>query len=71
MFVVALIVLLLIAALHRRLVRSSALGGLDRTLGLVFGLARGAALVIACLYHRWMVVPVDRWPEPVLQARSI
>ena len=32
--------------ISRTLVRSSAIGGLDRTLGLVFGLARGAALLI-------------------------
>ena len=54
-----------------RLVRASALGGLDRTLGLVFGLARGAALVIIAYIVAGMVVPVDRWPEPVLQARSL
>ena len=46
------------------------LGGLDRTLGLVFGLARGAALVILAYIIAGMVVPVDRWPPPVLASRA-
>jgi membrane protein required for colicin V production len=70
-FVVALIVLMLIAHLIGRLVRRSALGGLDRTLGLVFGLLRGAALVILAYIVAGMVVPVDRWPDPVKQARVL
>ncbi len=70
-FVVALIVLMLVAHAIGRLVRRSALGGLDRTLGLVFGLARGAALVILAYIFVGLVKPVDQWPEAVLQARSI
>lgn len=70
-FVVALIVLMLIAHLIGRLVRRSALGGLDRTLGLVFGVARGVALVIVAYIVGGMVVPVDHWPDPVRQARLL
>ncbi len=70
-FVVALIVLMLVAHVIGRLVRGSALGGLDRTLGLVFGLVRGAALVIIAYIVAGMVVPVDRWPDPVKQARLL
>ncbi len=70
-FVVALIVLMLVAHAIGRLVRGSALGGLDRTLGLVFGLARGAALVILAYIVAGMVVPVDRWPDPVREARLL
>jgi membrane protein required for colicin V production len=70
-FVVALIVLMLIAHGIGRLVRRSALGGLDRTLGLVFGLVRGAALIILAYIFVGLVKPVDQWPEEVLQARSI
>ena len=50
-FIVVLLVLLLVSGWIGALVRRSVLGGLDRTLGLVFGLARGAALV---------VVPISR-----------
>ena len=53
MFIVALIVLLLICARIGAVVRDSVLGGLDRTLGLVFGLARGAALVIIAYIIGW------------------
>ncbi|MGA3403209.1 MAG: CvpA family protein [Acetobacteraceae bacterium] len=70
-FVAALIVLILIAHAVGRLVRRSALGGLDRTLGLVFGLVRGAALIILAYIFVGLVKPVDQWPEAVLQARSI
>jgi membrane protein required for colicin V production len=53
------------------LVRASPIGGLDRTLGLVFGLARGAALLVLAYIIAGMVVQVDRWPDVVLQARSL
>jgi membrane protein required for colicin V production len=70
-FLIALIVLLIIARWIGAMVRASPLGGLDRTLGLVFGLARGAALVILAYIGIGMVIPLDRWPEPVLEARSL
>jgi len=68
---VTLIVLMIIARWIGALVRDSPLGGLDRTLGLVFGLARGAALCILAYIGAGMVVQVDRWPEPVLNAESV
>jgi membrane protein required for colicin V production len=40
-------------------------------LGALFGLARGAALVILAYIIAGMVVQVDRWPDAVLQARSL
>lgn len=70
-FIVTLIVLILIAHAIGRAVRGSPLGGLDRTLGLLFGLVRGAVVVILAYIIAGMVVPVDRWPEPVQQARLI
>ena len=70
-FIVSLIVLLLVSRWISALVRASPIGGLDRTLGLVFGLARGAALCILAYIGAGMVVQVDRWPEPVLNAESI
>ena len=41
-FLITLIMLMLIARIIGGAVRRSALGGVDRTLGLVFGLVRGA-----------------------------
>ncbi len=70
-FIVSLIVLMLICRWISALVRASAVGGLDRTLGLVFGLLRGAALIILAYIVAGMVVEVNRWPEPVLRAESI
>lgn len=70
-FLVTLIVLSLAARMIGGMVRGSALGGVDRSLGLVFGLARGAALVIVAYIVGGLVVPVDHWPAPVLQARAL
>jgi len=71
MFLVALIVLMLVSRWISRIVRASPLGGVDRTLGLVFGLARGAALVVLAYIVTGMVLPIDRWPDPVLHARAL
>jgi len=38
---------------------------------LVFGLIRGAALVVFAYIAAGLVIPVDRWPDPVLHARSL
>ncbi|WP_158746756.1 CvpA family protein [Acidisphaera sp. L21] len=70
-FLVVLIILSLIARMLGGAVRKSALGGLDRTLGLVFGLARGAVLMIAAYLIAGVVEPVDRWPNEVLAARTL
>ena len=43
----------------------------DRTLGLVFGLVRGAALIVLAYIGAAIVVPIERWPDPVLQARTL
>lgn len=70
-FLVALIVLLPISHAIGRAVRRSPLGALDRTLGLLFGLVRGAALVVLAYILAGMVVPVAQWPRPVLYARAM
>jgi membrane protein required for colicin V production len=70
-FVLTLVVLLLLSHWIANLVRGSVLDGLDRILGLVFGLARGAVLVIVAYIGGGIVIPVDRWPPPVLQARAL
>jgi membrane protein required for colicin V production len=70
-FVVALIVLSIFAGLVARGVRVSALGGLDRTLGLLFGVLRGAVLVAATYMIGALLFAVGQWPDAVLQARSL
>jgi membrane protein required for colicin V production len=71
LFLVSLIVLSVIAKAIGGAVRTSAIGGIDRSLGLVFGLARGVALAIAAYIVACMAVPPDRWPEPVLESRAV
>lgn len=70
-FIVTLIVLWIIAGTLGALVRDSVLGGLDRTLGLLFGIARGAVLVAVLYMLVGMAVPAEQWPQPVLQARAL
>jgi membrane protein required for colicin V production len=70
-FLVSLIILMIISRWVSALVRASPMGGLDRTLGLVFGIVRGAVLAVLAYIIAGMVVEVDRWPEPVLHSQSI
>ena len=70
-FLVVLIALSLLARLLGGAVRKSALGGLDRTLGLLYGVARGVAIVVAAYLIAGAVEPVDRWPDQVLEARTL
>jgi len=70
-FVGALILLSVVGGLIGGVVRGSVLGGIDRTLGVVFGLARGAVVVVVAYLAAGLLMAPERWPEPVLQARSL
>lgn len=71
-FLIVLIILKLLTAWLAGHVQRSALGGVDRVLGLVFGLARGAFIVVIAYIVAGLVLPDrDQWPEPVRQARSL
>jgi membrane protein required for colicin V production len=71
-FLVALIICTIINQIISRMVRASAIGALDRSLGFVFGLAIGAALVCGAYMLMVFVVPDKKdWPQPVLEARSL
>ncbi len=70
-FLVALIILWLVARTVSSAVRGSALGGLDRSMGLVFGLGRGAALLVVAYILLGIGLAVEQWPAPVLEARSL
>ena len=70
-FVAVLIVLSLVSNLVGRIVRVSALGGVDRMLGLLFGLGRGALLLVATYIPLGIMLPPDHWPAPVLHARTL
>jgi membrane protein required for colicin V production len=70
-FIVALVLLSVVAGLIGGVVRGSALGGVDRTLGIVFGIVRGAALVIVAYIAAGFLMVPERWPTPVLESRAL
>lgn len=70
-FLVVLIVVSLITSRISDKVLDSRVGALDRTLGFLFGLARGLVLVvIAYLFFSWLV-PEDTQPRWIREARSL
>lgn len=71
LFAVALIVFSLIAKLIGGMVSASAIGGVDRSLGLLFGFGRGFVLAVIAYIVGQMAVPVDKWPAEVLAARGL
>jgi membrane protein required for colicin V production len=70
-FLVVLIVLSMVSALIGGLVRDSALSGLDRSLGMVFGVVRGAFIVCLAYIALSVGVAPDQWPAPVVNARFL
>ena len=70
-FVIALIVFSVISGWVGALVRGSVLGGVDRTLGILFGLARGAALLVFCYVAAGLVTTPQDWPQPIRDARLL
>lgn len=69
-FVVVLIVLSLVSSAISRRVKASSLSALDRTLGLLFGLARG--VILACLVYigvTWALPEANR-PPWIKEART-
>jgi|SRR5579864_694736 len=70
LFIISLVVLTILTGLVARAVRDSGLSPIDRTLGFIFGLARGAFLV--CLAYLLLAVslqPSD-WPGWIRDAKS-
>ncbi|MBB4316152.1 CvpA family protein [Roseospira marina] len=70
-FLVVLVVLSVLTALIARRVQDSALNALDRTLGFLFGLARGGVLVLVLYVAASWLVPRDTQPDWVMTARSM
>jgi len=70
-FLVSLVLLTLLAKLIAELVQGSRLSAIDRFLGLVFGLVRGAALVcLLWLIFAWLV-PEPQRPDWIRQAATL
>ncbi len=70
-FLIVLVVLWLVVRTISKAVRGSGLGGLDRSLGLVFGLGRGAALLVVAYILLGIGLAIEQWPSPILEARSL
>jgi len=70
LFVSSLVVLTILTGVLARMVRATGLSPIDRTLGFIFGLARGAFLV--CLAYLLLVVSVqpNDWPGWIREAKS-
>ena len=70
LFVGSLIILTIITSIIARYVRTSSLSAIDRTLGFIFGIARG--VLIVCLAYLLLDTAVarDDRPEWVRQAKS-
>ena len=70
LFVISLVLLTILTGMVLRTVRASGLSPIDRTLGFIFGLARGAFLV--CLAYLLLVVSVqpNDWPGWIREAKS-
>jgi membrane protein required for colicin V production len=70
-FLVALIVLVVVSQVIASRVQGSRLGALDRSLGFVFGLLRGAALIcLAYMLFIWAMAEEDR-PTWIAKAKTM
>jgi membrane protein required for colicin V production len=70
LFVTSLLVLTILTGYLARFVQSSALSPIDRTLGLIFGLARGAVLVSLAYLMVDISLPQSDRPGWIKQAKS-
>lgn len=71
LFVVSLVVLTLLSRALSRSVQNSGLSALDRSLGFLFGIFKGAILVsVAYLSFLWLVPNIDEHPRWLRDAKS-
>ena len=71
-FIPALIVLWLLSHAISQRVKTSAIGALDRTLGFIFGLGRGAVIVVILfLGLGWLIPMTPEAPDWISKARTL
>ena len=70
-FIVSLVLLSLVTRRISKKVKDSPLNAVDRSLGFLFGLLRGALIAVIAYIGLGMVYPEDDQPEWVLEARSM
>lgn len=71
LFVVSLIVLTLFFKAFSDRIRSGSLSGLDRSLGLIFGIVRGYLIVCMIYLVGVSMTKIKQWPPQVKNARSL
>lgn len=71
LLLVALIILKILARYMSKLVSGIGLGSVDRTLGLLFGIARGGLLAIVAYILAGMTTSIDHWPDAAKDARCL
>ena len=72
LFLLSLILFSLLCHYIAKSVRGAALSAVDRSLGFVFGLARGALVIcLVFLGFVWLSPNPDRWPDWLAQARTL
>ena len=70
-FLIALVIFSLIAGAIAQQVRSSSLGALDRALGFLFGLGRGALVAVIALLVVQFALRDERLPPWIAEARAL
>ncbi len=70
-FILTLVMLSLVTRAISSRVKESALNVLDRSLGFLFGIARGAVLVCVAFIGLELLIPRDEQPEWVTSARTL
>ncbi len=70
LFLGTLIVVSIVTVRISNMILDSRIGALDRTLGFLFGLARGLLIVVAAFWFFNMLVPDKQRPDWVTQAKS-
>lgn len=70
-FLIALVIFSIVSRAIGRRVRESSLGFLDRTLGFVFGLARGAVIICLLWLGLSWLMPPEEQPPWVREARAL
>jgi membrane protein required for colicin V production len=70
LFLTSLIVLTILTGYAARFVRATAASPIDRTLGLIFGIARGAVLVSLAYLFLDLALPPNERPEWIKDART-
>ncbi len=70
LFVIALFILGSVSRSLSGRVKGSVLGGLDRSLGFLFGIARGGAIIVVAYLISTLVTDIKKWPEEIKASKS-